>query len=217
MEGSLRQSHEVMAKIGTKTPWGDVSKKVAQAAIESISIGREFATFLLNRGSAESVLVMAYALNLSFVAQALLKLLEPKLSETELFYVKNEGPKIILELWRHDEAARFTANSNARKYRHNAKVLEESAKTRLTDAGVSNERQQLLSDLVRFASTHHLRYFRYTETNVVHYNMKALLENGVWTRFEELATFLAAPEEIQKFLKLVHNAAKELRQKEEEK
>ncbi|QQG45414.1 MAG: hypothetical protein HYW89_00555 [Candidatus Sungiibacteriota bacterium] len=48
---SLKQSHEVMAKLGTKADWSRVSSGVAQAIIENPNIGEEFTRYLLNLGS----------------------------------------------------------------------------------------------------------------------------------------------------------------------
>lgn len=52
---SLRQSHEIVAKLQTKVDWSAIPIEVGQAIAEDPDIGREFTKYLLNRGRVQVV------------------------------------------------------------------------------------------------------------------------------------------------------------------
>lgn len=168
------------------------------------------AEFMKNQNTIESVLVSAYALNFLFVAKTLLELLRPKLSLEELKYIDYHGPDIVRQHYLHDVYTIPGGCEEGRAARRKAFALEEIAKEKLTDAGVSEERQKLLWELVFCVNTDYFSEFPPRVLENIRYHMEATFQNGKLTRLKDLATLLDAPGEIQNFLILLHKQAGEL-------
>lgn len=153
------------------------------------------------------VLIRSYALNMLFVSRALLELLKPKLSSVELEYVEVDGPEIVHQHWLHDVYTEPGGCSEGRAARREAKRLEEIAKKKLTDAGVSPERQQLLEDLVFAADARYHHEYPPKKIEHIRYHMSRTFKGGNISRFKEVAGLLDAPGEIREFLNLLHKQA----------
>ncbi len=168
------------------------------------------AEFMVHQKTLETILTRAYALNFTLVARILIELLKPKLSLEELKYIDEYGPKIVREYYLHDVYTRPGGCDEGRAARRKAEALEKLSKEKLTDAGVSEERQKLLGDLVFSANADYLTEFPPKEIADTLYHMQTTFQKGKLTRLNEIAVLLNAPAEIQIFLTLLREQANKL-------
>lgn len=153
------------------------------------------------------VLTRAYALNLFFIARALIKLLTPKLSIVELEYVEKTGPAILDQELLHDLCTTNCTSPQGKDARREAARLEALAKQKLDKARVSNERQLLLKDLLIAANADFINHFPPRKEEQIHYHMSEGANSDTFRRFKDVADLLGAPEEICSFLDLLEQQA----------
>ena len=150
----------------------------------------------------EKIVIRAYALNYILVSKALLELLKPKLSKAELEYVERDGPQIYAEYYLLTFYSETGGCPEGRAAAQAAKRLEGQAEQKLTRAGISKERQKLLSNLVyatsKNVSDRHPRDIEDVERHVI-----GFFNKGILSRYKELAETLDAPKEICEFLSLL--------------
>lgn len=190
---------------------------VQQEHLKRIRSDKKYASsvakFMVHQSALETTLVQAYALNFVLVARTLIELLKPKLSPEELKYVEQYGPEILKEELLYEF---YTTDQGCEggPYRLKAETLENLAKKRLSQAGTSEERQNLLRDLTSYADADFLNKFPPKELGDIKHQMKNLFREGRLARLKEAAILLNASQEIQDFLELLYEQAIKLVRKE---
>lgn len=194
---------------------------ITQEHLKRIRSSQEYAEsiaeFMKHRDCLEPVLALAYALNFTLITRILLKLLKPKLSEKEREYVDKDGPEIVKQHFLHDfynSGPCMTPEGKTAGRR--AEILEEAAKDKLTDVGVSKERQQLLYDLVLYSNADYLIEFGHHLNKVgsVLCHIRETFREGLLTRLLEIAALLNTPKEIMDFLTILCQQAGQFVEKE---
>lgn len=163
----------------------------------------------------ELVLIRAYALNLTLIARALIELLKPTLLDVERKYLEVDGPEITHQHFLHAYYSEPGSCTEGREAHRAAVILERLAKEKLDKAGVSEEMQTLLKELLISTDEASLHHFPPRKEKDILYHMNQCSRDGRFRRFKEAADLLDAPAEIRKFLALLEEQASRLAQKPE--
>lgn len=188
-ELSTRHFKEFSAAVARQVPT-EIDKTRAQQLIdEQWRLKTILENALALDEATYSLLLRAFAYAQTLVARELVAMLLPKLSPAEREYVEKDGPEIEKLYEYYAQVSAVAACSEGRQALRQARTLKESSHAKLVAAGIDQEREDLLRELVHASllnwSWHHPP--RKAE-DILHW-----LREGV------------GPEKIGKFLKLAES------------
>ena len=188
-ELSTRHFKEFSAAVARQVPTNVDKARAQQLIDEQWRLKAILENALALDEATYALLLQSFAYGQAFAVKELVAMLLPTLSPVEREYVEKDGPEIESLYQYYTAVSEVASCCEGRQALRQAKTLERSAHAKLAAAGIDEERQELLKELVLASllawSWHHPP--RKAE-DILHW-----LREGV------------GPEKIEKFLKLAES------------